>query len=165
MNRVREENNSDSPYIRLIWDQLQLYASGERTEAQREWKKLIGRREELLWNHEYPLMLFSGRWNEQELLRRATSANSRLREFFAHLCLGHYYLYVEPNRDSAKRHFEHAVRIGPIASEATVWAQSYLELLDDENWPNWLQRDVSALRDTRDKSVGQIACGSPMLKS
>ncbi len=151
VRRVREENRSDPSFIRRIWNQLPLSASGERMEARQQWDALIGGRTELLFNHEYPLMLFSGRWNEQELLKRATSANSRIREFFAYVCLGHYYLYVEPDRERAKQHFERAVETGPVASEATVWAQSYLDLLEDETWPRWLQRDASAPPDTQDR--------------
>jgi serine/threonine protein kinase len=139
VRRVREDGSSDQSFIRRIWNQLPLSASGERKEARDNWNALIGTRTELPFNYEYPLMLFSGRWNEQELLKRASSANSRLREFFAHVCLGHHYLYVEPDRERAKRHFERAVETGPIASEATVWAQSYLDLLKDETWPSWLR--------------------------
>jgi hypothetical protein len=141
---ARRANHEDPSFLRRIWNNLALYASGEQDEARQEWKKLIAEREEFLWNQQYPLMLFSGQWNEQRLLQEAGKSHSRFREFFAHLCLANYYLYMIKDRGTAKRHFELAVKTGPSYSEAYVWAQSYLDLMKDESWPGWMKRDGPA---------------------
>lgn len=77
--------------------------------------------------------------------QRAVASNrskSRLRQFFAHFCLGHHFLYIERDRKKSLEHFRKGLEYGDCAQEAYIWAKSYHDLLAaDDHWPSWIDAE------------------------
>jgi tetratricopeptide (TPR) repeat protein len=122
--------------VRNVWGRAPLCVLGYKDEAMQQWRKMLDREDDFMWNIEYPLKIFTGRWSPNEALTVAN--DSKIRQSLAHYAIAFKYLYIDGDRDNARKHFEECIKPQFINVDYYYWAKSYLVHLTDPDWPRWL---------------------------
>ncbi|TWU28784.1 serine/threonine protein kinase [Novipirellula artificiosorum] len=129
--------------VRTVWGRTPLCACGEQEKADtiRVWQQMLEDSESLLWNLEYALNLLSGNWALEDGLEKA--GDSRIKQSLVHFAVGTRALYIEKDREKAKRQYEACEKFKLFDVDYYYLTRAYLKRFEDPDWPHWIPREES----------------------